>query len=145
MVWQPCWMTERFVLSSNMAAMSLSFWISRDWLQTKNFPFQQNKPKFEKRRIIFVIFTTRKIISLEFHTEFRVELENAFVLSCKVISRCSERVDIYKKELTVYHIFVNIYSQQRKMPAFHDASFLGKSETTTDKQKCFQYFLSGNT
>ena len=37
MVWQPCWMTERFVLSSNMAAMPLSFWISRDdWLQTKN-------------------------------------------------------------------------------------------------------------
>ena len=29
-------MTERFVLSSNMAAMPLSFWISRDWLQTKN-------------------------------------------------------------------------------------------------------------
>ena len=37
MVWQPCWMTERFVLSSNMAAMPLSFWISRDWLQTKNW------------------------------------------------------------------------------------------------------------
>ena len=36
MVWQPCWMTERFVLSSNMAAMPLSFCISRDWLQTKN-------------------------------------------------------------------------------------------------------------
>ena len=36
MVWQPCWMTECFVLSSNMAAMPLSFWISRDWLQTKN-------------------------------------------------------------------------------------------------------------
>ena len=25
-----------FFLSSNMAAMPLSFWISRDWLQTKN-------------------------------------------------------------------------------------------------------------
>ena len=36
MVWQPCWMTERFVLSSNMAAMPLSFLISRDCLQTKN-------------------------------------------------------------------------------------------------------------
>ena len=34
MVWQPCWMTEPFVLSSNVAAMPLSFWISRDWLQT---------------------------------------------------------------------------------------------------------------
>ena len=36
MVWQPCWMTKLFVLSSNMAAMLLSFCISRDWLQTKN-------------------------------------------------------------------------------------------------------------
>ena len=34
MVWQPCWMTEPFVLPSNMAALPLSFWISRDWLQT---------------------------------------------------------------------------------------------------------------
>ena len=34
MMWQPCWMTEPFVLSSNMAAMPLSFWISRDWLQS---------------------------------------------------------------------------------------------------------------
>ena len=25
MAWQPCWMTERFVLSSNMAATPLSF------------------------------------------------------------------------------------------------------------------------
>ena len=39
MVWQPCWMTERFVLSSNMAAMPLCFWISTDWLQTKNMQY----------------------------------------------------------------------------------------------------------
>ena len=39
MVWQPCWMTERFVLSSNMAATPLLFWISRDWLQTKNMQY----------------------------------------------------------------------------------------------------------
>ena len=32
--WLPCWLTEPFVLSTNMAAMPLSFWISRDWLQT---------------------------------------------------------------------------------------------------------------
>ena len=36
MVWQSCWMTEPFVLSSNMAAMPLFFvlFISKDWLQT---------------------------------------------------------------------------------------------------------------
>ena len=32
MMQQPCWMTESFVLLSNMAAMSWSFLISRDWL-----------------------------------------------------------------------------------------------------------------
>ena len=32
-------MTELFVLSSNMAAIPLSFWVSRDWLQTTKRKF----------------------------------------------------------------------------------------------------------
>ena len=56
MVWQPCWMTELFVLSSNMAAMLLSFCISRNWLQTKNIHLQGFQfvcfgiqPRFDRR------------------------------------------------------------------------------------------------